>query len=172
MLTGAVEGGKDALAVGFPGFGPGKLQVGGAFKTPLAVRADLLQGAGAVVDLHVTVYLSPRPFALVFEGAVGVIITLLALALAVLVVGELVGRLAAGVVQFIGPHPVGFLPVAFFPQAAVLKKEAGGTVGNALLVGDFVFDVAAGVVARSEEHTSELQSRPHLVCRLLLEKKK
>src|SRR3989442_2892675 len=28
------------------------------------------------------------------------------------------------------------------------------------------------VVVRSEEHTSELQSRPHLVCRLLLEKKK
>src|SRR5215813_14848974 len=27
-------------------------------------------------------------------------------------------------------------------------------------------------VPRSEEHTSELQSRPHLVCRLLLEKKK
>src|SRR3989442_10069774 len=25
---------------------------------------------------------------------------------------------------------------------------------------------------RSEEHTSELQSRPHIVCRLLLEKKK
>src|SRR3989442_9930464 len=28
------------------------------------------------------------------------------------------------------------------------------------------------LVMRSEEHTSELQSRPHLVCRLLLEKKK
>src|SRR3989442_11753781 len=28
------------------------------------------------------------------------------------------------------------------------------------------------VGGRSEEHTSELQSRPHLVCRLLLEKKK
>src|SRR5690554_7682358 len=27
-------------------------------------------------------------------------------------------------------------------------------------------------LGRSEEHTSELQSRPHLVCRLLLEKKK
>src|SRR3989442_11785921 len=27
-------------------------------------------------------------------------------------------------------------------------------------------------ISRSEEHTSELQSRPHLVCRLLLEKKK
>src|SRR2546422_6644895 len=30
----------------------------------------------------------------------------------------------------------------------------------------------ATVVPRSEEHTSELQSRLHLVCRLLLEKKK
>src|SRR5436305_2241204 len=28
-----------------------------------------------------------------------------------------------------------------------------------------------GLALRSEEHTSELQSRPHLVCRLLLEKK-
>src|SRR3712207_7480336 len=32
--------------------------------------------------------------------------------------------------------------------------------------------VAAVSVARSEEHTSELQSRQYLVCRLLLEKKK
>src|SRR5690625_6934891 len=32
--------------------------------------------------------------------------------------------------------------------------------------GDMIFD------SRSEEHTSELQSRGHLVCRLLLEKKK
>src|SRR5439155_9260369 len=31
---------------------------------------------------------------------------------------------------------------------------------------------AAGPPVRSEEHTSELQSRGHLVCRLLLEKKK
>src|SRR2546422_4169931 len=31
---------------------------------------------------------------------------------------------------------------------------------------------AARAVRRSEEHTSELQSRLHLVCRLLLEKKK
>src|SRR2546422_1778128 len=29
-----------------------------------------------------------------------------------------------------------------------------------------------GLLKRSEEHTSELQSRLHLVCRLLLEKKK
>src|SRR5436305_9834144 len=32
--------------------------------------------------------------------------------------------------------------------------------------------VTRAAIARSEEHTSELQSRPHLVCRLLLEKKK
>src|SRR2546422_1888986 len=32
--------------------------------------------------------------------------------------------------------------------------------------------VRSGAGARSEEHTSELQSRLHLVCRLLLEKKK
>src|SRR2546422_5157541 len=31
---------------------------------------------------------------------------------------------------------------------------------------------AAPLTVRSEEHTSELQSRLHLVCRLLLEKKK
>src|SRR3712207_8337657 len=31
---------------------------------------------------------------------------------------------------------------------------------------------ASATVARSEEHTSELQSRQYLVCRLLLEKKK
>src|SRR3989442_6845370 len=38
-----------------------------------------------------------------------------------------------------------------------------------------ILSAARGIVAenlRSEEHTSELQSRPHLVCRLLLEKKK
>src|SRR2546422_3213490 len=32
--------------------------------------------------------------------------------------------------------------------------------------------VLCGLIERSEEHTSELQSRLHLVCRLLLEKKK
>src|SRR2546422_3576650 len=37
-------------------------------------------------------------------------------------------------------------------------------------VADLVADPSPG--PRSEEHTSELQSRLHLVCRLLLEKKK
>src|SRR5439155_11890293 len=34
------------------------------------------------------------------------------------------------------------------------------------------FGMRSGKRTRSEEHTSELQSRGHLVCRLLLEKKK
>src|SRR5438445_1799574 len=42
-------------------------------------------------------------------------------------------------------------------------------------LGKICFDLrllASGPAARSEEHTSELQSRQYLVCRLLLEKKK
>src|SRR2546421_7745811 len=39
-------------------------------------------------------------------------------------------------------------------------------------VGDAPIGVAVAPDARSEEHTSELQSRSDLVCRLLLEKKK
>src|SRR5947209_12076629 len=35
-----------------------------------------------------------------------------------------------------------------------------------------IADVAVAANVRSEEHTSELQSRQYLVCRLLLEKKK
>src|SRR5216684_6703196 len=46
--------------------------------------------------------------------------------------------------------------------------ESHGTVG---LVLEELHPAPAGLIARSEEHTSELQSRLHLVCRLLLEKK-
>src|SRR5690606_40060815 len=42
-----------------------------------------------------------------------------------------------------------------FPQNALFERMA-----------------VAGTLTRSEEHTSELQSRENLVCRLLLEKKK
>src|SRR5690606_41582696 len=38
--------------------------------------------------------------------------------------------------------------------------------------GDYVVPFASSPKERSEEHTSELQSRENLVCRLLLEKKK
>src|SRR3989442_3209558 len=53
---------------------------------------------------------------------------------------------------------------------AAVKKAS--TRNSALCTG--LRDVITSVpdTSRSEEHTSELQSRPHLVCRLLLEKKK
>src|SRR2546422_2476125 len=54
------------------------------------------------------------------------------------------------------------------PSAAAWGGVAGLTAGS-VLAANFLFFAA---VKRSEEHTSELQSRLHLVCRLLLEKKK
>src|SRR3989442_2484407 len=46
------------------------------------------------------------------------------------------------------------------------------TVSNTVGSSDGVRDRdGVGAGDRSEEHTSELQSRPHLVCRLLLDKK-
>src|SRR2546429_6571725 len=45
-------------------------------------------------------------------------------------------------------------------ESAVVSRKVAGTPWP------------LSIIARSEEHTSELQSRLHLVCRLLLEKKK
>src|SRR3989442_3589426 len=51
-------------------------------------------------------------------------------------------------------------------------SHAGADVDHADLQLPWPSGAGAGAHTRSEEHTSELQSRPHLVCRLLLEKKK
>src|SRR2546429_1877521 len=57
------------------------------------------------------------------------------------------------------------------PRAARCGARSPGVRGRAArTAGDRPTHYAAP--ARSEEHTSELQSRLHLVCRLLLEKKK
>src|SRR5690554_2345956 len=69
---------------------------------------------------------------------------------------------ALGVASLIGTSVAGVLIDRFDPRRVVMVGEAV-----------FIPVALAMVVAdRSEEHTSELQSRPHLVCRLLLEKKK
>src|SRR3712207_7023876 len=53
---------------------------------------------------------------------------------------------------------------------AGLPEERWGEVADSI---DQLRPLAAqAVLSRSEEHTSELQSRQYLVCRLLLEKKK
>src|SRR5439155_3554626 len=59
----------------------------------------------------------------------------------------------------------------------VLVSSPGGHVESADAIHDVIRFIRAPVTMvgtgwRSEEHTSELQSRGHLVCRLLLEKKK
>src|SRR3712207_8133133 len=62
-----------------------------------------------------------------------------------------------------------------------MSEQAPGAVGTAarrehplralVLAGGLTFEREVSLSSRSEEHTSELQSRQYLVCRLLLEKK-
>ena len=55
------------------------------------------------------------------------------------------------------------------------KITVAGTTYFLVMDGEAMFtirDIYGGTRLRSEEHTSELQSRFDLVCRLLLEKKK
>src|SRR5258708_30199353 len=58
----------------------------------------------------------------------------------------------------------------FMPANFVFGR--GRIDGRPVVVGGDDFTVRGGAADRSEEHTSELQSPDHLVCRLLLEKKK
>src|SRR3989442_4514474 len=55
-------------------------------------------------------------------------------------------------------------------QLAEAEPPVGAAAHDRAAVAEL--DVLGVSLQRSEEHTSELQSRPHLVCRLLLEKKK
>src|SRR5438876_2972905 len=58
-------------------------------------------------------------------------------------------------------------------KALLEQKNTGMRLGYTLVKLGFVEETEISkMLARSEEHTSELQSPVHLVCRLLLEKKK
>src|SRR5947209_12815575 len=60
-----------------------------------------------------------------------------------------------------------------FPYTTLFRSFAIGLVPSFATVGIWApVLVIALRLTRSEEHTSELQSRQYLVCRLLLEKKK
>src|SRR3989442_9713036 len=58
----------------------------------------------------------------------------------------------------------------FAVRSAFRDRLLAGSAAERLL--DTLLAPGGEQAQRSEEHTSELQSRPHLVCRLLLEKKK
>src|SRR3989442_7334936 len=57
-------------------------------------------------------------------------------------------------------------------QASVITQRWSGRARVRSVAGSSPVRCQMSSRVRSEEHTSELQSRPHLVCRLLLEKKK
>src|SRR2546422_4160959 len=71
-----------------------------------------------------------------------------------------------------------------FPYTTLFRSDDGTEIPAEIVLRDRDLDLAfirpktkpanpmPAVDLRSEEHTSELQSRLHLVCRLLLEKKK
>src|SRR5699024_12388017 len=66
-----------------------------------------------------------------------------------------------------------FAEAAAWAQAALLRRWTDVAREDALETRiSRLLTTRRGVVLRSEEHTSELQSRFDLVCRLLLEKKK
>src|SRR3712207_7089610 len=83
------------------------------------------------------------------------------------------------------PYTTLFRSVSPAPEVAATSREpreGAGVTGYALSTitaqtrdneprEDRVLDLPNGLEVRSEEHTSELQSRQYLVCRLLLEKK-
>src|SRR5258707_11323776 len=60
-------------------------------------------------------------------------------------------------------------------RSPFIAQMKGNLVAMGLLIGVWltaVVGIILKLLLRSEEHTSELQSRQYLVCRLLLEKKK
>src|SRR2546429_2707585 len=60
-----------------------------------------------------------------------------------------------------------------FPYTTLFRSvNSVKAMRGCIWLGNDMAPFARAIFERSEEHTSELQSRLHLVCRLLLEKKK
>src|SRR5690625_6334804 len=74
---------------------------------------------------------------------------------------------------FLSPQPLHPLPNALEAiERADLVVISPGSLYTSILPNLIIPGIGDALRNRSEEHTSELQSRGHLVCRLLLEKKK
>src|SRR5690554_7707953 len=79
---------------------------------------------------------------------------------------ELAGEFQRGVVRR------GVMNVGQLATQQLVDEVIGAAANGSVLVDRRAEAGSLLEFGRSEEHTSELQSRPHLVCRLLLEKKK
>src|SRR3712207_7577866 len=80
---------------------------------------------------------------------------------------------STGVIGFLDRGEEDFgLADEFAANVDVAGTRAHREAGNERALDQLVRIVADDLAVRSEEHTSELQSRQYLVCRLLLEKKK
>src|SRR3712207_7484849 len=95
-----------------------------------------------------------------------------------LTLGSIYGLIAIGYTMVFGiigmvnfAHGDVFMLSAFIALIFFLILTAWLSIAS-VLVALLLVMVIAMVLTRSEEHTSELQSRQYLVCRLLLEKKK
>src|SRR5690625_5730971 len=79
----------------------------------------------------------------------------------------------------LGANAVAAVSISFPILFLVLSLGGGLTLAGTVIVAQYKgaarqdqvnYSSSQAVIVRSEEHTSELQSRGHLVCRLLLEK--
>src|SRR5690349_22853183 len=68
--------------------------------------------------------------------------------------------------------PTGIYTLSLHDALPIYRRTGRGRVRRRQVTGRHPVGDLAAADARSEEHTSELQSRRDLVCRLLLEKKK
>src|SRR3989449_4717658 len=85
---------------------------------------------------------------------------------------------ASRIARLIGPLPTGITPRFAYsresrPVARITRNSGAMPSQETTSAASAPMTSSAfPTIVRSEEHTSELQSRLHLVCRLLLEKKK
>src|SRR5258708_15994845 len=84
----------------------------------------------------------------------------------------IVPRMSAAISVASGNRPIRYLVAISQADAALTKISFAGSAMASRATGDSASSPISHHSRRSEEHTSELQSPDHLVCRLLLEKKK
>src|SRR5690554_7793851 len=112
----------------------------------------------------VTAFLGGRP-GMISGGAGATVIVMIGLIAVYGIEYFFAAVLLAGVFQLL----VGIFKLGKFVRLVPQPVMYGFLNGLAVVIFMSQFEQFQTKTVRSEEHTSELQSRPHLVCRLLLE---